>query len=60
MNHHVAHRAHLRPWYLRVLINELGGDAVNLVHGLADNLDVVDYGILYLLVFWNASKSCDG
>ena len=38
MDRHVAHSAHLRPWKLGMLFEEVRRDAVDLVHGLANDL----------------------
>jgi hypothetical protein len=50
VNDGVAHCPHLRPWQLGMLIDEVAGDTVDVVDGLADDFDIADYRILHLRV----------
>ena len=50
MNRYVAHAAHLRPWDLGMLFDEFRRGAVDLVYGLANDLDVADNRVLNLRV----------
>jgi hypothetical protein len=50
MDRYVAHPAHSRPWNIWMLLDEVRGCAGDLVHGLADDLDVSNDGILNLRV----------
>jgi hypothetical protein len=50
VNGYVAHPAHLRPWKLGMLCDEVRRGAVDLVNGLADDLYVADNGVLNLQV----------
>jgi hypothetical protein len=38
----IANVAHIRPWELRMLSDELRGHAIDVIHGLADNFDIAD------------------
>jgi hypothetical protein len=60
VDHHIAHRAHLRPGNLLVLFDEVWGGTLNVVNGLADNLDIADNGILNLRILLNAARSGTG
>jgi hypothetical protein len=60
MDRDVAHPAHLRPWNLRMLFDELRGCAGDLVHGFADDLDVSNNGILNLRVRLKGFESGTG
>jgi len=48
MDGYVAHRAHLRPWKLGMLCDEVRRGAVDLVNGLADDLYVANNRVLNL------------
>ena len=50
MDRHVAHRAHLRPRKLGMLLDEVRRGTVDLVHSLADDLDVANNRVLNLRV----------
>ncbi len=52
----LAHPAHLRPGKLRMLSDEIRCSAVDLIRGLADDLDVANDGVLNL---WVLSKSIE-
>jgi hypothetical protein len=60
MDHYVTHAAHSRPRKLRVSINELRGQIVNLVHCLTDNLDIAYNRILDLLVLLESFEILQG
>jgi hypothetical protein len=42
----IAHVAHVRPWKLRMLGDELRSHAIDVIHSLADNFDIADDRIL--------------
>lgn len=56
MDRHVGLGAHLRPRKPGMLLDKVRRNAVDLVHGLADDLDVANNGVLNLRVLL---KSCE-
>jgi hypothetical protein len=59
MDRDVAHSAHLRPWKLGMLFDEVGRGAVDLVYGLADDLDIADNRVLGLRVLFKGFEVRD-
>jgi hypothetical protein len=60
MDRYVAHAAHLRPRKLGMLVDEVWGGAVDLVHGLADDLDIADNRVLDLPVLLKGCEIWEG
>jgi hypothetical protein len=50
MDRYIAHRAHLCPWKLGMLLDEVRRGAVDLDYGLADGLNVANDSVLNLQV----------
>ena len=60
MDRDVAHCAHQRPRKLGMLFDEIRRGAVDLVHGLADDLDIADNRILSLRVLSKGFEVMEG